>query len=226
MALELSPDYISVRDLIALHGYEWVGARVRAARLKAGISIREAAESAQVSKNTLVRLERGEAVHNSSLEQILWGLKLTPRRLQSIGSQDSILAVDRASEAKWFDMRSFVTWTVSESIPADVVAAADSNSTFLPFYHLRHMRERAGFQPFFIRLLSATEKRFHRGEELIYVLKGEVRVEVGDAAVTLGPNDALLFHATEPHCYIPLSSEAPEIFCIIFSTGKEDHFPD
>lgn len=225
MALEQTPDPISVRDLIREHGYEWIGARLRAARLKAGMSIRDTAAAAQVSKNTLVRIERGEMIHNSSLEQILWGLKLTPRRLLTFGSQDSVLAVDLAEEARWYDMGSFKQFAGTLPIPADVAMGADGSEDFLPFFHLRKIRERGGFQPFFIRLTSATESKSHRGEEFIFVLSGEVLLRVGDATVKLKQHDGVLFHATEPHSYEPIGAEIPEIFCIIFASGKE-HDPD
>lgn len=46
-----------------------------------------------------------------------------------------------------------------------------------------------------------SEPHDHAGEEIVYVLKGEVAIEIAGATTVLGEDDAVHFAATAPHRY-------------------------
>lgn len=57
-----------------------VGARVKAARLKAGLTQKELAETVQMKRAALINIERGQtSMHISTLKQIADVLQIPPR---------------------------------------------------------------------------------------------------------------------------------------------------
>lgn len=227
MSVHLQPDdKVTLRSLAGQYGFDWIGVRIRGARIQANLSIREAADLAQISKNTLVRLEQGLPIHISSLEQICRALKVSARRLLAYDSEGSLIAVHKNSEVVWYDMNSFTTYQDSAELTPEQLASAGPESDFMPFYHLRSIRDRGGFQPFYIRLTKATDPKTHRGEELIFVTKGIVRLCLGDKSVEIGPHESALFFAGERHCYQPVGDVVPEFFCMIFSPGERGMPPE
>ena len=54
----------------------------------------------------------------------------------------------------------------------------------------------------------------HRGEELIYVLKGKIELTLGDDRVMLATGDSVYLDASVPHCARALSAGAEALVVI------------
>ena len=66
----------------------------------------------------------------------------------------------------------------------------------------------------------------HDGEELVYVTRGELRVEAGGVEATLAPGDAFLVPAGMPHRYAAGDVVAEAIFGVAPSFGPADRLTE
>jgi len=66
-------------------------------------------------------------------------------------------------------------------------------------------------QPFLMLARKGEVKQHHLvhdGEEFIYVLEGQMKVQVGNAEYRLSPGDSLYFSSAEEHQVIPVTDQA------------------
>ena len=57
----------------------------------------------------------------------------------------------------------------------------------------------------------------HEGEEFVYVLKGNVEIQVGDNINTLGPGDSLHFNSGIKHDLKNIGTEDAELIVVVYS---------
>jgi transcriptional regulator with XRE-family HTH domain len=163
-----------------------LGARIRAERERAGVSLRALASRLGVSPSLLSQLERGLAQPSVAT---LWGI------VTELGlSLDALFAdpdgqapaegpvlVQRAGTRQAIELGGGVRWE-------RLSAAPDPDAAFA-FVTYRPGGTAAPDHP------PAT----HRGKEYGYVLSGRLVVEVGDEVLELGPGDAVVFPSGTPH---------------------------
>lgn len=194
-----------LKSMIEKAGYAVIGQRIRRIRLRANITIRQLADKAQVSKNTLLSLEQGNPTHLSTIKVICRALKMKPEELAGAEfTQPAVVAVHRNSDDVWFDMNSFVNG--DENSPLGPGPHAD---TVTPFCLLNSRFGDGRFNPNVVELTQATPSRSHRGEEFVYVLGGRIRVNVGTQVFDLETGDSMCFWAAETHNYEPLGDDLP-----------------
>jgi transcriptional regulator with XRE-family HTH domain len=77
-------------------------------------------------------------------------------------------------------------------------------------------------EPFIVTLLPTDADEFstHDGEEFIYVLEGEMKVQVGDRTELLHPGDAVYYDSTEPHLVKSATKGKTTILAIIYAGTK------
>ena len=161
-----------------------LGARIRAERERAGVSVRGLARSIGVSPSLLSQVERGLAQPSVGT---LWAI------VRELGlSLDSLFAgeggddgrdapdVQRAGDRSAIDLAGGVRWE-------RLTAGPDADVDFA------HVTYEPGGDSGAVPLAS------HAGREYGYVLEGRLRIQVGDEQIELGPGDAIRFGSRAPH---------------------------
>jgi transcriptional regulator with XRE-family HTH domain len=171
-----------------------LGARIRAAREDAGLSVRGLARQLGVSASLLSQVERGLAQPSVAT---LWalvrelGLSLDAMFADSDGRSGEARAaiVQRAANRPAIELGGGVVWerlTAAPDRAADFAfvtypPGADSGADDPPTSHL--------------------------GREYGYVIGGRLQIEVGDEVVELGAGDAVAFGSETPHRFRALGDE-------------------
>ena len=171
-----------------------LGARIRAAREDAGLSVRGLARQVGVSASLLSQVERGLAQPSVAT---LWALV---RELDL--SLDAMFAepdggagaerpaiVQRAAKRPAIELGGGVVWE-------RLTAAPDRDADF-------------AFVTYPPGADSGTDdpRTTHLGREYGYVIGGRLQIEVGEEVVELGPGDAVAFGSETPHRFRALGDE-------------------
>jgi transcriptional regulator with XRE-family HTH domain len=185
-----------------------LGARLRAERMRQGMSLREMARRLGISASALSQIETGKAQPSvSKLFDIvnLLGVSVDGLLAGRDGPQvvvgrgeEGFFSLQRADGHETLELESGVLWS-------RLTAGSFPGVEFL----------RVTYQP---GACSSSEGSFmrHAGQEFGYLLSGHLQVDVGFDAYRLGPGDSISFPATTPH---RLRNDGPEpaqaIWCIL-----------
>jgi mannose-6-phosphate isomerase-like protein (cupin superfamily) len=76
-------------------------------------------------------------------------------------------------------------------------------------------------EPFIITLVPTETEEFstHAGQEFLYVLEGEAKVQVGQQADSLKPGDAAYYDSNQPH-FVRCAGTAPAKLLAVLYTGS------
>ena len=172
------------------------GARLRAAREAAGISLRELARRLDVTPSLLSQVERDLAQPSVGT---LWavvaelGISLDalygPDRDPGERDQAPRTMVQRAGERTALDLDGGVRWERLTPVPDPGVVFA--LVTYPPGQQVGATRPAAR----------------HRGTEYGYLISGRLAIEVGDEAFELGPGDSVVFASETPHRFRAVGTE-------------------
>lgn len=209
---------ISLKEAVELAGFEGIGQRIRRRRTNLGLSQNEVSDQAGVSKNTLIRVERGQAIQMASLKGIARALQLKIRDLVEDQSDSSIIAVHKRDNDLWFDMNQFIDLANSSPLPDQ--ADLESQRGVIPFCILLSRFQSGKFNPNLVIVTEPTKPRAHLGEEFVFVLEGEIGVCFDRNRIDLGQRESALFYASERHWYEPVGDHPAQILSIVF-----DPFP-
>jgi transcriptional regulator with XRE-family HTH domain len=170
-----------------------LGARVRAEREAAGVSVRGLAKRLDVSPSLLSQIERGLAQPSvGTLWAIVTELGLSLDALFATEPEpDSGRAalVQRASDRRAIDLEGGVRWE-------RLTAAPDADASFAFVTYSPGGDSRAD-EP------AAT----HRGKEYGFLISGRLAIEIGDEELELGPGDSIVFGSETPHRFRALGDE-------------------
>jgi transcriptional regulator with XRE-family HTH domain len=77
-------------------------------------------------------------------------------------------------------------------------------------------------EPFIVTLLPTDAEEFstHDGQEFIYVLEGEMKVQVGDRTELLHPGDAVYYDSTQPHLVKSATRAKTTILAVLYTGTK------
>jgi 2-haloacid dehalogenase len=204
-----------------------LGARLRAERLRQGISLREMARRVGVSASALSQIETGKAqpsvsklfdivnLLDTSLDGLLAGDagRRPGGRAQAPDGQradpdhgyetEGFFSFQRSGEHEVLELESGVHWRrlTAGSLPG------------VEFLHVTYAPGAC----------SSRDGAFmrHAGQELGYVLSGRLEVEVGFDAYQLGPGDSISFPAPTPHRLSnPGTEPATAVWCVL---GRHSH---
>lgn len=86
---------------------------------------------------------------------------------------------------------------------------------------LGHQKQNRRMEPFFVTLTPAeacqAEANQHAGEEIIFVLTGQVEVSLADHTDVLNPGDSIYFDSKLPHVVSCHGEDAATIFAVIYT---------
>ncbi|HUU28857.1 MAG TPA: XRE family transcriptional regulator [archaeon] len=161
---------------------EMLAARVRRLRLQKEIGIEQLARDAGVDKNTIVRIEKGEGRPNlKTLVNICNALGVSVDKLidmKALESEDYFVHRRKGKKSK-----------AKDSEPG--LRVGDLNAK-LPYGIMNTV---------VLEIFGEGKMRSHKGEELLFCLKGRVGVRIGSTPVVLNKGDSILFFGREPHLY-------------------------
>ena len=199
------------QDLLAGLGPAVVGQRLRRARQRQGLSVRDVAERAGMSKTSVVRLEAGGPVRPSTVVRVCAALGLHVERLAGLSDEGvGPVSVHRASDDRWVDMANAGGGPLlgaDRSLSASERGRAASEGVAVPLCLMRSRLPGGRVLPTVLDVHAPSETRSHPGEEFVYVLSGRLRLEVGEHVVELAEGESATFWSAEPHRYLPASAE-------------------
>ena len=205
------PSLTGVADALTTLGPAVVGQRLRRTRLRQGLSVRDLAGAAGMSKTSVVRLEAGEPVRPSTVLRACRALGLHVGRLADLSDEGTgPVAVHRLADDRWADMADPGGPLLSAHRPLtpDERARAVADGASSPINILRARLPEGRVSPSVLELYGPSELRSHVGEEFVYVLAGRVRLEVGGRAYELAEGEAMTFWSAERHRYAPADADA------------------
>ena len=173
-----------------------IAGAVRARRLAAGLTMRELASRAGMSQPFLSNLENSRAMPSlSTLYKIANALGVSPREfLPEERTRATLTRVGEGAEGPVADEPRSATTRVVAGAPGRLIEA-----------HTYVAPPGAGMGDWFE----------HDGEDLLYVVRGRLRVDLGDGqSFELGPGDVLWYEAVLPHRWSPRGTETTELLLV------------
>ncbi|RYG39851.1 XRE family transcriptional regulator, partial [bacterium] len=192
-------------ELLGAVSSEVVGARLRRARQRMGLSIRDLAATARVSKNSVVRLEGGGMPQAMTVVKLCAAMGIHVASIaKPAGDEAQIVAIHRQANDRWFDLTDFGAGPVEDRpLSEEERRERVSQGLKVPLLILTNRLETGRLLPTVIELYEESEKRSHSGEEMVYVLKGRARIHVGLQSFDLEEGEAATFWSAEEHSYAP-----------------------
>lgn len=185
------------------------GASMRRNRVLLGYSVREAAERAGISKNTILRIETGLPVQRATRQKLCraYGCVPTdPEDRRAPQHQGKHFKLQTRDEAVWYATRIGADGQ-AEAYTNDRVQSPNernrlgwnrlANHFGQPF---RVRREGSRFIPFLVEVFAPTDTTADlSGERFILGIRGVVRVVVGEESFLVGEGEAASYDATLPN---------------------------
>ncbi len=169
-------------------GKSKIGMRIRHMRIKQSRTIQELADACGLSKSMVSKIETSSVIPSVATLYKLAG---------ALGVNISIL-LDENEELS------------AVYIPAAKVAKnltlTEKGYSIFPF--ASEFKDKK-MQPFLFEAKKGKVKPHsvsHLGEEFIYVIKGEMKFEVGDKVYSLKVGDSLYFNSLEKHHVVPVAA--------------------
>ncbi|HXH60093.1 MAG TPA: XRE family transcriptional regulator [Fimbriimonadaceae bacterium] len=195
----------SARELLKAMPPDVVGHRLRLARVKQGLSIRDLANRAEVSKTSIVRIEQGHPAFASTVVRICAALGLHLAGLAN-PTAESAAAIHRKEDDEWFDMTDFGSGPIGKrnggATPAERKRSAKDGMAVALLY-LKNRLHGGMMLPALLEVYSESDPRRHTGEELVYVIDGRLLVKVGTEEFELEAGECVTFWSAEEHSYTP-----------------------
>lgn len=184
------------------------GETMRQNRILLGLSIREAADRAGISKNTILRLEAGLPVTRAThrkLSQAYGRAPISPEQRRTSAVEGKHYRLHTLPERVWIPTR------IGKDGRAEIIenprAGEQDERNRMGWYGLathfgsplRCRREGSRFIPFIVEVFAPTDVTSDAsGERFLFGLRGRVRVQVGDEEFELGEGEAATYDATQP----------------------------
>lgn len=195
------------------------GESMRRNRVLLGYSVREAAEKAGVSKNTILRIEAGLPVQKATFVKLAraFGMVPTdPATKRPAVTEGKYYKLQSADEAIWYATTVNKSGEAEASTNDELASQAERNR--MGWYGLathfgrplRCRRANSHHIPFLVEVFAPTDVTAGPGgERFMYVLRGAVRVNVGDESFVLSEGGAATYDSTLPNGLEPLEPVLP-----------------
>lgn len=166
-----------------------IGARIRSLRTEQKLTLAELAERCSLSTSYLSQVERDKTTPSlPTLTAIAGALNVHPRAFFEVASETAyVVRLEDRNGGKEQPEHLLTPNGASRLILKHVLTPAGESSGFLPTYP---------------------------GEELLFVLSGQLRVDIGNECFTLTEGDSLHYDAAQPHMW---TNERQEICAFIWS---------
>ena len=181
---------------------EEIGGRLRKIRKEKGLSIVQLSQLTGFDLEMLTDIESGELC--PQLGTVIKLSKALDSALQRLISDDGehLYVVTRQNERK----------VITRSTSKQGQRAAYTYMTLAPEVKGRHM------EPLIVELqaMPEEERSIHQGDEFIYVLQGDVILDIGDDHFELSPGDSAYYLSTTPHLLTAKEGKAT-VLAVIYS---------
>lgn len=166
-----------------------IGARIRTLRTEQELTLAELAERCSLSTSYLSQVERDKTTPSlPTLTAIAGALNVHPRAFFEMASETAyVVRLEDRNGGKEQPERLLTPNGASKLVLKHVLTQPGESSEFLPTYP---------------------------GEELLFILSGQLRVDVGNECFTLTQGDSLHYDAAQPHMW---SNECQEACAFIWS---------
>lgn len=181
---------------------EMIPKRIKKMRLERNMTQKELADSVGVSKSYISRIENADTA--------------PPVGTMIALAQALDVAFNAFFEAE--DPEAYLTITRKAQRPA----VARDNMASSKYEHLALNYPNRAFEPYIIKSPGSnqhSQPNQHKGEELLFVLKGRVEFNVNDQAYILEEGDSIYFNASYPHYGTCLSDTGCELIGIIYNVS-------
>ena len=188
-----------------------VGGRLRRARESQRLSVRDVAQTAGLSKTSVVRVEKGEEARPATIIKMCGALGLHVERLAEPDQRGSV-AVHRSSDDRWYDMVDFGAGPLGgedRPLTQEERAVHAGAGVRVPLLILGSRLAGGKALPTVLEVHQESETRSHPGEEFVYVLSGSARITVSGVRYVLMEGESMEFWGTEPHAYAPVGETPP-----------------
>jgi transcriptional regulator with XRE-family HTH domain len=186
-------------------GKESLGGRIRRVREILGLNVKDLSSRTGIDVDTLGRIESnklipalGQLVRLGKALDMKMGYFISPGidEPMTVVRKDQRRPVSRYGEAK-----SMLYGYSYESL------APDKTNRFM--------------EPFIVTLVPTETEEFstHSGQEFLYVLEGEIKVQVGDRVDFLKPGDAVYYESSQLHL-VRCAGTAPAKILAVLYTGS------
>lgn len=185
-----------------------MGDRIKTLRLKRKLSIEEVSKKSGISTETLVGIEAqtispplGNIISLAEVFRVTVGELLED-------SADAPFCIVRSDERK--------------AVPR--FSSTGGKSAGYSYESLGHKKQDRHMEPFLVTLTPAeaqqVEPNQHSGEEIIFVLEGQVKVSLADHTDILNPGDSIYYDSTLPHI-VSCHGDSPATILAVIYARKE-----
>jgi transcriptional regulator with XRE-family HTH domain len=179
------------------------GDRIRRIREERGLSIKDLSSRTGIDVAALRRIESGETIPAlGQLVRLGRALDMKMGYLISPGICETMTVVHKDERRP-----------VSRYGEAKTMLCGYSYESLAPEKAERFM------EPFIVTLVPTETEDFstHAGQEFLYVLAGEVKVQVGDRVDLLRPGDAAYYDSVEPHLVRCVGTSPAQILAVLYT---------
>lgn len=166
-----------------------IGDRIKMLRISQKRTMQEIAEASDLSKSMISKIEGNKTI--PSVAALVKIAKSLGTNISSLLEQEGFLNAILTTRQK-----------AQESL-----TPTDKGYLFYPYasgYHEKKM------QPFLFVARKGEvvpHELSHEGEEFIYVIKGQMKMQVGETEYVLNSGDSLYFNSVQKHGVMPVSDE-------------------
>jgi len=185
---------------------ESLGNRIRRVRQERGLTIKDLSSRTGIDTAALERIESSETI--PALGQLVrlgraldmkMGYFISPGidQLMTVVRKDARRQISRYGETKSMQYGYFYESLAPEK--ADRL-----------------------MEPFIVTLVPTDKEEFstHSGQEFLYVLEGEMKVQVGDRVEFLKPGDAVYYDSNQPHLVRCVGTNVTKILAVLYTGSK------
>jgi transcriptional regulator with XRE-family HTH domain len=179
------------------------GDRIRRIRLERGLSIKDLSSRTGIDVAGLKRIESGETIPAlGQLVRLGRALDMKMGYLISPGIDETMTVIhknERRPVSRYGETKSMLCGYSYESL------APEKAERFM--------------EPFIVTLVPTEAEDFstHAGQEFLYVLAGEVKVQVGERVEFLKPGDATYYDSVEPHLVRCVGTSPAQIIAVLYA---------
>lgn len=166
-----------------------IGDRIKMLRISQKRTMQEVAEACDLSKSMISKIENNKAI--PSVAALIKIAKALGTNISSLLEHDDFLNAIVTTREKAMEN----------------LTATDKGYAIYPYasgYHEKKM------QPFLFvarRGEVTPHEVSHEGEEFIFIIKGQMKMQVGEVEYLLGSGDSLYFNSIQKHGIMPVSEE-------------------
>lgn len=166
-----------------------IGDRIRILRCNQKRTLQEIADSSELSRSMISKIENNKAI--PSVAALIKIAQALGTNISSLLEQNNFLNAIITSRQK-----------AEENL-------TPTDKGYLIYPYASHYHEKK-MQPFLFKAKKGEVKAHevsHEGEEFIYIIRGQMKMQIGEVEYLLKPGDSLYFNSLQKHGIMPVTDE-------------------